>query len=330
MIETHIAITVNRKSDITTIEKEIINSSVQSPVYIREYERSFQINFTSDYEQWELDQAILDRFPEYEFTQNLENGRKEIRVQLSRYQSEFSTDGWGRRIENPLDETKYLVKKSVKEIEKFNPAIRVLFENNEQHYFVNIMGGFNKTTNEEGFLLLDNFKTPNEDQETEFLKDRLYKSPLEAFHSGYHKLKELVDSDYTLYLEAEKKAIREQQKIPRKIIRDFINACNKSDLDGIVKNLSEDIVFEKLERWKTILTTNGTEELRAFLTSSTQELCTKDFKIRSQWYFDGVVVTIGLKYFSMILDSGATSTQKFKQLKFEFMGHKIISIVEIN
>ncbi len=27
-----------------------------------------------------------------------------------RYQSELSTDGWGRQIENPLNETKYLVK----------------------------------------------------------------------------------------------------------------------------------------------------------------------------------------------------------------------------
>jgi len=41
----------------------------------------------------------------YEFTSSLERGRKEISIEISRYQSEFSTDGWGRRIENPLNET---------------------------------------------------------------------------------------------------------------------------------------------------------------------------------------------------------------------------------
>jgi len=58
-----------------------------------------------------LDTLILSGFPEYEFITDLEKGRKEIRLQISRYQSELSTDGWGRRIENPLDETKYLIKK---------------------------------------------------------------------------------------------------------------------------------------------------------------------------------------------------------------------------
>ena len=110
MIETEISITVNRKSDITLLEQTIVGNKFQFPVYIREYEFSYQINFTSDYEEWELDTAILNSFPGYEFTTDLEKGRKEIRVQISRYQSELSTDGWGRRIENPLDETKNIGK----------------------------------------------------------------------------------------------------------------------------------------------------------------------------------------------------------------------------
>ena len=139
MIETDISITINRKSDIDQIEEKIIENKIRFPVYIREYEFSYQINFTSDYEEWELDTAILDCFPEYEYTADLEKGRKEIRIQISRYQSEFSTDGWGRRIDNPLDETKYLVKASANKPEKFNPKIKVLFEDKEHYYFVNIV-----------------------------------------------------------------------------------------------------------------------------------------------------------------------------------------------
>ena len=126
MIETEISITVNRKSDIDLIKQKIVENKFQFPIYIREYEFSYQINFTSDYEEWELDTAILDSFPGYEFTTDLEKGRKEIRIQIIRYQSELSTDGWGRRIENPLNETKYLVKTSASKPEKFSPKIKVL------------------------------------------------------------------------------------------------------------------------------------------------------------------------------------------------------------
>ena len=112
MIETEISISINRKSDIDVIKKIIIDANISSPIYIYEYESHFNLALTSDYEQWELDSAILECFPEYEFTSELSNGKKEIRLQLSRYQSELSTDDWGRPIDNPLDETKYLIKKS--------------------------------------------------------------------------------------------------------------------------------------------------------------------------------------------------------------------------
>lgn len=156
MIETEITITVNRKSDIEQVQQKIIENKIRFPVYIREFEYSYQINFTSDYEEWEMDTAILSCFPDYEYTTDLERGRKEIRIQIFRYQSELSTDGWGRPIENPLNETKYLVKKSINKSEKFNPKIKVLFEDKEEYYYVNIVNGINKATDEKGFLLLDN------------------------------------------------------------------------------------------------------------------------------------------------------------------------------
>ena len=328
MIETDIAIKINRKSDIELIEEKIIQNKIHFPVYISEYEFNYQINFTSDYEEWELDTSILHCFPGYEYTTDLERGQKEIRIQISRYQSGLSTDDWGRQIENPLNETKYLVKKSIIKPVKFSPRIKVLFGNNEKYYHVNIIGGINKTNGEEGFLLLNDFKSDNKDTNTAILKDRMYPSPIEAFHSGYQKIREIAQIDFDLYLEQQKKEIRIEQKIPRKIVRDFIKACNNSDENEIFKNLDENIAFEKLKNWKSIYRTDGTVALKEYLKSTEQQLVGKNFTIRSSWYFNMPVITIGVKFFPTADDQKTSRFQKYLQLKFILEDNKIISITE--
>lgn len=327
MIETEISITVNRKSDIDLIKQKIVENKFQFPIYIREYEFSYQINFTSDYEEWELDTAILDSFPGYEFTTDLEKGRKEIRIQIIRYQSELSTDGWGRRIENPLNETKYLVKTSASKPEKFSPKIKVLFEDKEQYYFINIVDGINKATDEKGFLLLDDFKTNNEANKADILKDKLYKSPMEAFQWGYSKMSEVVENDFSIYLENKKKEVREIQKLPRKIIRDFIKSCNSSDESNILKHLDEHTIFEKRKNWKTIFEVEGISKFKEYLSSSEQELYGKDFKIRSSWNFNLPNVTIGIKYFPPSVDKGNKFNLKYEQMTITLNNNKITSII---
>lgn len=328
MIETEITITVNRKSDIEQVQQKIIENKIRFPVYIREFEYSYQINFTSDYEEWEMDTAILSCFPDYEYTTDLERGRKEIRIQIFRYQSELSTDGWGRPIENPLNETKYLVKKSINKSEKFNPKIKVLFEDKEEYYYVNIVNGINKATDEKGFLLLDNFKSKNEDDNAELLKDRLYQSPLEAFHSGFYKMQELVDTDFGLYLENKRKEIKDIQKVPRKIVRDFINSCNNSNEDGILKNINELLMFEKRVNWKTVVRAEGISAFKEYLNSSDQQLCGRNFKIRTSWSFNLPAITIGVKYFPVSSSEETIRTQKYGQIKFTIVDGKITSIID--
>ena len=330
MIETEITISINRKSDEDLIRQKIIDREIQFPIYVLEYENHYQLNFISDYEEWELDSAILECFPEYEFTSELERGRKEIRLQLSRCQSELSTDGWGRRIENPLNETKYLIKKANNKPERFNPKIKVLFEDTEQHYYINIVDGINKTSGEKGFLLLNEFKTKNDVDEGEILKDRLYKSPLEAFDSGYYKMQKLVSLDFIEYIENKKKGLREQQKVPRKIIRDFINSCNKSENEGIFKNLDESIIFEKRINWQTKVRIEGIKELKEYIKSPNQDLCAKNLKIRSSWDFNFPIVTIGVKFFPVSTDNVKGNIQQYRQIRFELKDEKICSIIEEN
>jgi hypothetical protein len=193
---------------------------------------------------------------------------------------------------------------------------------------VNIVDGINKATDEKGFLLLDDFKTDNEDGTADILKDKLYKSPLEAFHSGYNKLSELVDGDFISHLENKKKKIREIEKLPRKIIRDFIKACNNFDEVAISKNLDKELVYEKRLNWRTILQTDGIAEFKEYLNSSEQSLCSKNFKIRSSWTFNLPNVNIGVKYFPVSTDIEKQPFQKYGQIGFTLEDNRIIAIVE--
>jgi hypothetical protein len=327
MIKTEISILINRKSDIDLIKKSIIDSKIQFPVYIMEYEYHYQIRFESDCEEWELDTKILDCFSEYEFTSNLEKGRKEIRLQISRYQSELSTDGWGRPIENPLNEKKYLIKKSTPTLERFSPRVQVLFKDEAQSYYINIVEGINKKTEEEGFLLLSDFKSQNDAFEN-VLKDHLYKSPMEAFKFGYYKMQTIVNQDFKEYIEFQRKELNKLYKTPRKIIRNFIEACNKSDLEGIVKNLDENVIFEKRIRWETKESIEGLEKIKEYFLSLNQELLGRNFKIRSSWNIQLPIVEIGVKYYPDSIDDEKNRILQYSRITFVFSNDRIVRITE--
>lgn len=205
MIETQINISVNRKADINTIKSILIRNKIESPVYLTEFGENFAINFTSSYEEWELDKLIIDAFAGYEFTTDLHHGREEIRVEISRYQSELCTTDWGNSIDNPLNETKYLIKKSVEAPIQFNPAIKVLFGPDEQIYHINIIPGINNSTREKGFLLVDEFKYEADPATADFFPDKLYKTQLDAFYIGKDKLENIVDRDFKDFLEIKRK-----------------------------------------------------------------------------------------------------------------------------
>jgi hypothetical protein len=328
MIETEITILVNRKSDIGVVKNELVDCKVQFPVYLLEYENYYELNFTSDYEEWELDSALLRCFPDYTFVTDRERGRKEVRIELSRHQS-FATDGWGRPIENPLNDTKYLVKISKNVPTQFSPEVKVLFGHEERDYYINIVDGINRSTDEKGFLLLNQFKTKHEGGEVEIFKDTLYKKPSEAFQWGLYKMKDLVNQDFQEYIDTKKKEQRAHEKLPRKMIRDFINSCNKSDYKGILKDLASDVVFEKRVNWQPVERFEGIVELEGYMNSSVQEICSQGFKIRSSWHFDpNGAITIGIKHYPPDVEVRPDSLMKYRQLVFRFKAGKIASITE--
>lgn len=285
MIETQLYISVNRKPDIDIIKNILIRNKIDSPVYITDFGEHFGINFTSNYEEWELDKYISDSFPGYEFTTDLHRGRKEIRIEISRHQSELCTTDWGIPIDNPLNETKYLIKKGIEVPIQFNPEIKVLFGPDEQSYRINIIPGINNATQEKGFLLVDEFKHVADPETADFFPDKLYETQLDAFYRGKDKLENIVDRDFKDYLEIKKKEKQQCEKIPRKIVREFVKACNNFTKESIFKDLSEDLIFEIRSNWKQKLITTGLEGFKKYIDSSYQEVCGREFKIKSSWSF---------------------------------------------
>jgi len=330
MIETEIKISINRKTDIDTVRQNVIDSNIRFPVYIFEFDNHYEIEFVSDYEEWELDDKILNSFSDFKFTTDLEKGRKEIRLQIYRYQSELSTDGWGRPIENPLNETKYLVKKSESIVEKVNPHVKVLFEGVQQNYFINIVNGINKSTDEKGFLLLNEFKTNDENKNAEIFKDKLYKTEAEAFRFGYYKMQDIVNDDFKKHIQEKKKQTSELHKTPRKIVRDFINSCNKNDIHSILKNLDNSVIYEKRIQFQSKEKIEGIQQFEEYLKSSKQELCSKNLTIRSSWDIRLPYITIGVKHFPQSDDKEKQNQMfmKYKQISFTLNNNNITNITE--
>lgn len=316
MIETAISISVNRKSDIELIKDILVGESIDTPIIIVEYEDNFLISLSSDYEHWELDLAILNLFPAYQFVTQGNNGRKEIRLEITRYQSEFSTTDWGSPIENPLNETKYLVKASPSRPVRFSPLIEVLFGKDTRSYYVNIVAGKNTATGEQGFLLLDNFSEKNQNGNPPILKDKLYSSPQDAFHRGIDKIEDIAKEDFLNYFEVKKKGRREFEKIPRKIIRNFIKGCNSKDHGLIFKNVSKNIVFEISSNWKTETVINNIQDFRNYFESPDEEICQKEFKIRTKWYFDNSDVAINLACYTAKSTDRPKTTINFSRMAF--------------
>ena len=181
MIVTDIRFRLYNKKDIDVIKNIIIREQPSSPVFIYETNRFIDINFEADYEHWEINEKIEAEFSDYYFTDDPEDGNVEIRIQLSRQQPPYSTDGWGRPIQDPLDETKYLVKptnNSTNENPKFNPTVKVLFgEEKEREYFVNVVPGISEPSNKKGYLILNEFTELVKNRDVELLENTLFETP---------------------------------------------------------------------------------------------------------------------------------------------------------
>ncbi|WP_118976518.1 hypothetical protein [Taibaiella koreensis] len=213
MIEYELTITLNRLGDIADVEAILKSQKIQSPIFVIRFEEDILIKFTAGYEHYELNREIEGRFKGYSFTADTGNGKKEVRIKIHRYQSPFSTNGWGRPIENPLDETVYLIKNYAPKERRLNPEVKVLFEDTEKYYYINIIRGIYKETEEKGFLLRESFDDLSESQSKDLpFLPKLYGEVSEAYWKGYSRIEQHAKQQFEEYLKEKKKQSRKRKK----------------------------------------------------------------------------------------------------------------------
>ena len=122
--------------------------------------------------------------------------------------------------------------------------------------------------------------------------------------------------------------MKEEQK---QMIESYINAYNDFDLDGMLKDLHHEIVFENITQGKVDLKTEGIDAFKKQAESAKQY-----FKKRKQlietWKFTDKIVTVAIDYKGVLavdllngMKSGDTIQLKGKS-EFVFKNNKIIGI----
>lgn len=175
---------------------EIIKSyDFEFPIFFIDLDSTIKIQFTSDYEEYELLADIKNSFKGYELKEKLGLGENTIRLTIHRYQSISSTDGWGRPLENPLDETFFLVKMPASEDQKpqLHPKVIVSYKQELQTYYINLVTA--KEDEIKGFRLIKDFENNlyGKDHKTAAF-GRFHRRLMDCYSYGLWSLKEYVDA----------------------------------------------------------------------------------------------------------------------------------------
>ncbi len=184
---------------------------LSKPVYIVDRDNSIHYAFNSDYHQYEMQREIEALFEGYVFVEDIASGA-EVIVKIHIVQSPFSSDSWGRRWnEDAIHTTSYLVKhvETVPDVPK--TTFHVLFGDELKEYKVHL--GVSKTEPFYYVVLKDDLATTGE---VEFLADRRFETPAEAFWAGYRLLTPAIEEAYENYQKELKKAARRRKKSPPK------------------------------------------------------------------------------------------------------------------
>ena len=181
------------KEDLKKVHEIIKSYDFDFPVFFIDLDSTIKIQFTSDYEEYELFTDIKNSFKGHELKEKLGPGKNTIRLTMHRYQSPYSIDGWGRPIENPLDETFFLVKMSASSDQKPqpNPEIIVSYKQEIQAYFINLIMA--EEDGIKGFRLLEDFENNlyGKDHSTAAF-GRFHRRLMDCYSNGLWSLKDYV------------------------------------------------------------------------------------------------------------------------------------------
>ena len=116
-------------------------------------------------------------------------------------------------------------------------------------------------------------------------------------------------------------------------IENYISSYNEFDIEGMTKNLSEDVVFENISNGKVDVRTKGLIEFKKQAESAKQYFIKRKQTVES-WQFEDSKVIIEIDYNAVLaidLPNGLKigDTLKLKgQSEFEFESGKIKSITD--
>ncbi|MCO5936456.1 nuclear transport factor 2 family protein [Mucilaginibacter sp. RB4R14] len=124
-------------------------------------------------------------------------------------------------------------------------------------------------------------------------------------------------------------------KKTEQIIRDYVNAYNNFDIDGMLKDIDPSILFKNISGGKTDMTLNGIDELRQQALQAKNLFSSRNQTITSIKYADNEA-TFEIDYHAVLaidlpngLKSGSELNLKGRS-EFKFAGDKIIEITDIS
>lgn len=206
MMHIDIELNLRDKKEIERLVSVIKQYNVDRPVHILEFENSFSIRFSSDYEQYELIKDFSDGYDDHELIDDISSGNEEILLIINRVQSPLSTDDWGRRWnEDAINKTTYLVKRRNRVVDKPLTKLSVLFDEKLVDYDIPIYSAKYKDSEEQFYVLAKEYVDEGQNPE---LISKPMKTISEVFWYGYFKLDERIETDYAEFRKEQKKRKR--------------------------------------------------------------------------------------------------------------------------
>lgn len=126
--------------------------------------------------------------------------------------------------------------------------------------------------------------------------------------------------------------MREQQQ---SVIEHYVNAYNNFDIDGMTRDLDENIVFENISNGQVELRTDGIEAFRQQAASAKQYFQEREQRI-SSWEFESGSITVEIDYRAVLaidLPNGLKAGDALElkgRSTFKFEGDKIIHLIDIS
>ena len=124
-------------------------------------------------------------------------------------------------------------------------------------------------------------------------------------------------------------------QIRKKIIENYIEAYNRFDIDGMLDNLHDDVIFQNITFGHKDMETNGVEEFK-----KQAEEAKKLFSERTQtiisWSVKNNKISVGINYIGILAvdipqrASAGDTLELNGKSEFVFEGDRVISIKDIS